>query len=164
VPDATPAQPAAKPSSGREAKQLAVVQAEIARLKSELKEARGEASVVEQYATQELAGLTEAERAHVVKHAGKSPRAQLAKIQELRELKALYPSAAAPAALPAPANTAPSARPAATAAASSTDPDIVAARQYEQLKAQKLTLRASSFQAAHAAAISRGREKLAKLS
>lgn len=148
-------------TNAREAKQLAVLQAELDKTRNALKEARGEASVVETYASQELAKLTEAERAHVLKYGGKSAKAQLEKISELQALKALYPSA--PAALPAPANTAPSARPAASPAASS-DPDVVAARQYEQLKSQKLSMRAQTFYAANIAAISRGREKLSKLS
>lgn len=131
---------APKPARGkvqvpaRIAKELQLTRQQIAELKPVQKELEATRSALGEYAKRELDGLSEAQRAYVMEHAGKDPVRQLKMAAGLR---AMSPPPAAPK---PPAHSAPPAAPAAKS-----DGPLDTLQQYERLKAAAPTLAAAFY-------------------
>lgn len=159
APAATPVEapkPGAVKIPGRIAKELEQLRAQGATYKTTAKQLETAHAALGEYAQRELSGLSEAQRAYVLKHAGKDPTRQLAMAADLR---AMAPAAAPPSPAVKPiASTAP---PSAPNPGASNDPDVAAFQQYETMKAKRQHSLAAAHLSKNYAAIKRGESKAA---
>lgn len=157
-PAADAAKVAAKPASE------AIGKGAITRMRSKLDAAEQRAAESDalreelgHYAKQELERAPEKARKYVLSRHKDNPRAQLAELRALRESGLLDDPKPSPVEQAA-ANTAPPKAP----TPDSTDPDVTAAKQHELLESNPaLKIAAHAFFSKNAAAITRGKQKLA---